>query len=88
MHGKIRLRGAPGGVAMRGLASRALARHKRRASRLAPYRHYTRVGCATITHAHYADCAPRLCPVVRSRCGRARCPHRAAAPTRGARLGK
>ena len=32
-------------------------------------------------------CAPWSCPVVRSRCGRARCPHRAAAPWRGARLG-
>ena len=30
--------------------------------------------------------APWSCPVVRSRCGRARCPHRAAAPRRGARL--
>ena len=31
--------------------------------------------------------APSSCPVVRSRCGRARCPHRAAALWRGARLG-
>ncbi len=31
--------------------------------------------------------AHHTCPVVRSRCGRARCPHRAAAPWRGAQLG-
>ena len=29
---------------------------------------------------HYAAVYPRPCPVVRSRCGRARCPHRAASP--------
>ena len=31
----------------------------RRASRLVPYRHYTRAVCAAITHAHYTACAPR-----------------------------
>ncbi len=30
---------------------------------------------------------PRPCPIAVPRCGRARCPHRAAAPWRGARLG-
>ena len=33
------------------------------------------------SHAHYPGGAVRPCPVVRSRCGRARCPHRAAAPS-------
>ena len=36
-------------------------------------RHYPR--------ALHRLCAPWSCPVVRSRCGRARCPHRAAAPS-------
>ena len=49
----------------------------RRASRLAPPRHRRGawLGIPPPRHAH------RPCPVVRSRCGRARCPHRAAAPS-------
>ena len=65
-------------------------------------RHYQRELCATITPANgiprhrprpvavsrgHAPSCGLPCPVVRSRCGRARCPHRAAAPWRGARLG-
>ena len=45
--------------------------------------HATRKIRGTITHAKFARApwrAHRPCPVVRSRCGRARCPHRAAAP--------
>ena len=57
----------------------------------------TRHGARDTGHAHYTRHlrrrAPWCAPVARSRCGRARCPHRAAAPLpavahrRGARLG-
>ena len=55
-----------------------------------------RLGIPHFSHTIYAASvrtsrvplrAHRPCPVVRSRCGRARCPHRAAAPRRDARLG-
>ena len=41
--------------------------------------------CGLVARSRFR--VPWSAPVVRSRCGRARCPHRAAAPRRGARLG-
>ena len=77
--------------ARQGRAPGAILGH--RASRLAPYRHYTREFRMRIIRTMRPR-APRSCPAAVphtrvplpcstrvSRCGRARCPHRAAAPS-------
>ena len=69
--------------AVRGFASRP----RRRAPSRAPWYGPVAVGRdVPIAPPRLVAVPPRPCPVVRSRRGRARCPHRAAAPRRGARL--